>query len=102
MFHPALLALAQHYGFTPRACRPYRAQTKGKVESGVKYFKRNFLPGRVFLDDRDLQEQLAQWMAEIADVRILHHAITLNIRGNSYRLKDKLKAGLVRPAEATE
>ena len=34
--------------------------------------------------------------------RILHHAITLNIRGNSYRLKDKLKAGLVRPAEVTE
>jgi DNA replication protein DnaC len=34
--------------------------------------------------------------------RILHHAITLNIRGNSYQLKDKLKAGLVRPAEATE
>ena len=34
--------------------------------------------------------------------RILHHAITINIRGNSYRLKDKLKAGLVRPAEATE
>jgi hypothetical protein len=33
--------------------------------------------------------------------RILHHAITLNIRGNSYQLKDKLKAGLVRPAEAT-
>jgi DNA replication protein DnaC len=34
--------------------------------------------------------------------RILLHAITLNIRGNSYRLKDKLKAGLVRPAEASE
>src|SRR5262244_1728616 len=34
--------------------------------------------------------------------RILHHAITLNIRGNSYRLKDKLKAGLVRPTEASE
>jgi DNA replication protein DnaC len=34
--------------------------------------------------------------------RILHHAITLNIRGNSYRLKDKLKAGLVRTTEATE
>ncbi|MET3514966.1 hypothetical protein ABIC63_002749, partial [Pseudacidovorax sp. 1753] len=25
-----------------------------------------------------------------------HHAVTLNIRGNSYRLKDKLKAGLIR------
>lgn len=33
--------------------------------------------------------------------RVLHHAITLNIRGNSYRLKDKLKAGLVKPVEAT-
>jgi len=31
--------------------------------------------------------------------RVLHHAITMNIRGNSHRLKDKLKAGLVRPAE---
>lgn len=28
--------------------------------------------------------------------RLLHHAITLNIRGNSYRLKEKLKAGLIR------
>ena len=34
--------------------------------------------------------------------RILHYAIILNIRGNSYRLKDELKAGLVRPAEAME
>jgi DNA replication protein DnaC len=31
--------------------------------------------------------------------RVLHHAITINIRGNSYRLKDKLKAGLVRSEE---
>jgi DNA replication protein DnaC len=32
--------------------------------------------------------------------RLLHHAVTLNIRGNSYRLKEKLKSGLVRPEEA--
>ncbi len=31
--------------------------------------------------------------------RVLHHAITINIRGNSYRLKDKLKAGLIRTEE---
>jgi transposase len=36
----------------------------------VKYFKRNFLPGRAFVDDRDLDEQLARWMAEVADLRI--------------------------------
>ncbi len=32
--------------------------------------------------------------------RLLHHAVTVNIRGNSYRLKEKLKAGLVRSDEA--
>jgi DNA replication protein DnaC len=31
--------------------------------------------------------------------RLLHHAVTMNIRGNSYRLKEKLKAGLVRPQD---
>lgn len=31
--------------------------------------------------------------------RVLHHAITINIRGNSYRLKEKLKAGLIRSDE---
>lgn len=34
--------------------------------------------------------------------RLLHHAVTLNIRGNSYRLKEKLKAGLLRPLDNTE
>jgi transposase len=61
---------ADYWGFEPHVCRPYRAQTKGKVESGVKYFKRNFLPGRVFVDDEDLRAQLRQWEAEIADVRV--------------------------------
>jgi transposase len=63
-------AFARHWGFEPRVCRPYRAQTKGKVESGVKYVKRNFLPGRVFRDLEDFNEQLATWQAEIADRRI--------------------------------
>ena len=61
---------ADYWGFEPHLCRAYRAQTKGKVESGVKYFKRNFLPGRIFVDEQDLRAQLGQWQAEIADVRI--------------------------------
>jgi len=63
-------AFAEHWGFEPRVCRPYRAQTKGKVESGVKYVKRNFLPGRSFRDLADFNAQLRAWLAEIADVRI--------------------------------
>lgn len=62
-------AFAKHWGFEPRLCRPYRAQTKGKVESGVKYVKRNFIPGRVFRDMDDFNEQLRQWLVTVADVR---------------------------------
>lgn len=50
-------------------CQPYRARTKGKVESGVKYVKRNALAGRRFRSWEDLEAWLAQWMAEVADVR---------------------------------
>ena len=63
-------AFADFWGFEPRLCRAYRAQTKGKVESGVKYLKRNFLAGRRFRDDLDFNEQLAEWMATVADVRV--------------------------------
>ena len=69
-WNPTFQAFAQHWGFEPRVCRPYRAQTKGKVESGVKYVKRNFLPGRMFRDLEDFNAQLAAWQAEIADLRI--------------------------------
>jgi|SRR5579872_6334916 len=45
VWHPVFLDFARYWGFQPRLCRPYRAQTKGKVESGVKYVRRNFLCG---------------------------------------------------------
>lgn len=63
-------SFADYWGFEPRVCRPYRPQTKGKVESGVKYVKRNFLPGRQFRDLADLNEQLQRWTLEVADQRI--------------------------------
>jgi len=63
-------AFTEYWSFEPRLCQPYRAQTKGKVESGVKYFKGNFLPGRHFVDDVDLHEQLTEWTVTIADTRI--------------------------------
>ena len=63
-------AFAAHWGFTVRLCQPYRAQTKGKVESGVKYVKRNFVPGRTFTDLDDFNAQLLVWQQEIADLRV--------------------------------
>lgn len=63
-------AFAQHWGFRIRLCQPYRAKTKGKVESGVKYVKRNFVPGRTFRDLEDFNAQLLDWLTQVSGVRL--------------------------------
>lgn len=68
------LRFAAHWGFRVRACRPYRAKTKGKVERPIRYLRGNFLYGREFLGDGDLAAQAESWMERTANVRI--HATT--------------------------
>lgn len=68
-FHPGYLAFCRDWDVQPRACTPYRARTKGKVESGVKFVKRNALAGRSFVSFAALEQHLAQWMEE-ADQRV--------------------------------
>ena len=68
--NPRFLDFCRYYGYTPRLCRPYRAQTKGKVESGVKYVKRSFLAGHSATSLEDLNAQAADWVRTVADVRI--------------------------------
>ncbi len=70
-FNPGFLALASHYGFTPKACRPHRPQTKGKGERMVRYVKENFFQRHRAFESLDhLNRLLAQWLAEVADVRV--------------------------------
>ena len=73
VWHPVFLDFARYWGFTPRLCRPYRAQTKGKVEAGVKYVRRNFLcglQGREPGSLSDLNGQLREWIAGVANQRV--------------------------------
>ena len=60
--NPEFLRFAAHWGFRIRACRPYRAKTKGKVERPVAYLRGNFLYGRTFLGDADLADQCTRWL----------------------------------------
>jgi transposase len=69
-WHPQFWDFARYYGFTPRLCRPYRAQTKGKVESGVKYVKRSFVLGRPFPSWEALNPMAQDWVVRVADQRI--------------------------------
>lgn len=63
-------AFCSYWGVTPRACAPYRAQTKGKDERGVGYVKRNAIAGHTFASLDALQAHLDRWMRDVADVRV--------------------------------
>src|SRR5690349_1527947 len=69
-FNGRFHAFARYWGFTPQACAPYRAQTKGKDENGVGYVKKNAIAGRRFASWEALEAHLVGWMRDIADVRI--------------------------------
>jgi transposase len=73
IWHPVFRDFARYWGFTPRLCRPYRAQTKGKVEAGVKYLRRNFLCGLQGREPGSLGElnaQLREWVWQVANQRL--------------------------------
>src|SRR5580700_10268492 len=73
IWNAVFLDFARYWGFQPRLCRPYRPQTKGKIESGVKYVRRNFLCGllgREPGDLADLNAELRRWIAEVANQRV--------------------------------
>lgn len=68
-WNPQFLDFADYWGFTPRACAAYRPQTKGKVESGIGYVRKNFLCGRQAHDLCDLRGQFQSWVWEVANQR---------------------------------
>jgi transposase len=67
--NPEFLRFAHHWGFRPRACRPYRAKTKGKVERPIRYLRESFFYGRTFTSDSDLNHQAEHWLTTVANVR---------------------------------
>lgn len=70
-FNQRFLDLSLHYGFTPRACRPYRARTKGKDERMVGYIKQHFFVRyRSFEGWTHLNQLAEQWLASEADQRL--------------------------------
>jgi len=56
-------------GFAVQACRGYDPESKGKVEAGVKYVKRDCLYGETFADEADLRGHVRQWLDDVANVR---------------------------------
>ena len=77
-WNPALLAQAKQFGYVPKACRPYRAKTKGKVERFNRYLKESYVtPLMASLKQAGLvltpelaNAHIGPWLTEVADQRI--------------------------------
>lgn len=75
-FHPAFEWLCKPLGVMPIACRPRRANTKGRVERFGRYLQENGLAHcaviREQIPDRaSLQKALEEWMSTVADKRMV-------------------------------
>ena len=77
IYNRTLLAFASHHGYLPKACKAYRAKTKGKVERPFRYIREDFFLGRSFRNLDDLNAQFRQWLDQVANVRL--HATTRRI-----------------------
>ena len=81
-WHPAVLAMADEFGFGMRLCRPYRAKTKGKVERFNGYLKGSFLvplaatlkSTGLKLDAAAANLHIGRWLSDVANARM--HATT--------------------------
>ncbi|GHV45836.1 IS21 family transposase [Clostridia bacterium] len=56
---------AGFYGFKPILCRPYRGQTKGKIERTVQYVRSNLMVGIKFDSLDDLNGQALAWCNKV-------------------------------------
>lgn len=69
IWHPAYQKVALEFGFHPVACAPAAGNQKGAVENLVKFVKANFLAGRTFYDDADLEEECVAWLRRVNEER---------------------------------
>jgi transposase len=86
-YNEELLRLAASYGFSPKACWTSDPESKGKVESNVKYVKKDFYYARSYSSLQDLNHQAWKWCDEVANRKV--HGTTREVPFE--RLKDEAK-----------
>jgi transposase len=84
-YHAGLWDFAKHCGFTPKLCRPYRPQTKGKVERFIRYLRESFFnplktllsPSGLEVDVHTANIEVLKWLRNTANQR--EHGTTKKI-----------------------
>jgi putative transposase len=102
-----VVAWAEARGITLDFIQPGQPAQNAFIERFNQTYRAEILDAHLFSSLTDVRALTADWLPRYNTERphdslgrVPHHAITINIRGNSYRLKEKLKAGLVRAEEA--
>lgn len=98
-YNPRFADFSSHYGFRSRLCKPYRPQTKGKVESGIKYVKKNFLLGERFDSLDDINMAAMVWLERIANKRV--HGTTAQIPFERFKGEQLTKVKGVAPFDTS-
>lgn len=98
-YNPRFADFSSFYGFRSRLCKPYRPQTKGKVESGVKYVKRNFLLGERFESLDDINMSARVWLETIANKRV--HGTTAEVPFERFRLEQLVPINAALPFDTS-
>jgi hypothetical protein len=91
-YNPGLLALADHYGFEPIACRPYRPNEKGSVERRVRDLRSSLLEGREFTRLADYRNAFERWRAETLGPRVFDKATGQTVAERARQEQPMLRA----------
>lgn len=95
-FNETLLRLAIRYGFTPKACWVQDPESKGRVESNVKYVRNGFFYGFEYDGLNELNAGARRWIAEVAHRRV--HGTTKEIPGEQLEVEHEY----LRPFNASD
>jgi hypothetical protein len=75
----------QQRGFKLYFCRKSDPQSKGKIESVIKYIKYNFLRGRIFHDNQRLNQEGLEWLSRTANAK--EHSTTRKVPALEWELE---------------
>ncbi len=93
-WNPRFQDFFDHYGFIPRLCRPYRPQTKGKIERTVGFVKKDFFMGGRFTSFTDLNFQLQKWLDRVNSIP---NGTTHEIPTERFKLENLQQLGNIPP-----
>jgi hypothetical protein len=91
-----LIGLGAHDAFKPRACKPYRAETKGKIERPFRYAQANCFLARSFANLDDVKRQLHAWLDTVANARLRG---STGRTGRTGRIRGRARRGRTRQHE---